>query len=316
MFILPEVLINLFLDSLLNVFLFIAWIAGIRIALFFDINSDTPLQYSLIRQSYLASTILKFALSFKIFLLFYLIYTLDKLSNLIPGAMCAAGVVSSNEYGVWLMAIKILNIYLFASWLALNSFDMRRKDYGFTKKKFAFFVVIFPFVAAAWALEFLFFNGLDVSKIVSCCGVLFSPLSNSSLSSILRIDPKIAALIFYTTFVAIVLSFRRIYLFAFLHVVFVLVGLLSIIVFFSPYIYELPTHRCPFCLLQKEYYYVGYLIYALLFLGSFYAIKAAIAKALGESVSVKFALAFDIVLVMVLSYYPLIYYYKNGIWLL
>ena len=316
MFILPEVLIDLFLDALLNIFLFIAWIAGIRIALFFDLSSDTPLQYSLLRQSYLASTILKFALTFKIFLLFYLIYTLDKLSNLIPGAMCAAGVVSANVYGIWLLAVKIFNIYLFASWLALNGFDMRRKDYAFTRKKFAFFVAIFPFVVAAWALEFLFFNGLDVSKIVSCCGVLFSPLSSSSLSSILHVDPKIAALVFYAVFAAIALSFKRVYLFAFLHIVFVFVALLGIIVFFSPYIYELPTHRCPFCLLQKEYYYVGYLIYALLFLGSFYAIKAAIAKALGERISVKFALAFDIVLVAVLSYYPLAYYYENGIWLL
>ncbi len=316
MYILPEVLINLFLDSLLNIFLFIAWIAGIRIALFFDFNSDTPYQYALLRQSYLASTIAKFALTFKIFLLFYLIYTLDKLSNLIPGAMCAAGVVSANGYGVWLLSVKIVNIYLFASWLALHSFDMQRKDYAFTKKKFAFFVAIFPLVVAAWVLEFLFFNGLDVSKIVSCCGVLFAPLSHSALALVLQIDPKIVAALFYLLFVAIVLSWRRVYLFAFLHIVFIFVALLGIIVFFSPYIYELPTHRCPFCLLQKEYYYIGYLIYALLFLGTFSAIKAAIAKALREEFSVKMALVFDIVFVAVLSYYPLVYYMKNGVWLL
>jgi F0F1-type ATP synthase membrane subunit c/vacuolar-type H+-ATPase subunit K len=34
--------------------------------------------------------------------------------------------------------------------------------------------------------------------------------------------------------------------------------------FIGPYVYELPTHHCPFCLLQKEYRYVGYPLYAAL----------------------------------------------------
>jgi hypothetical protein len=36
------------------------------------------------------------------------------------------------------------------------------------------------------------------------------------------------------------------------------VALVSII---SMYVYELPSHRCPFCLLHGEYGYVGYLLY-------------------------------------------------------
>lgn len=32
----------------------------------------------------------------------------------------------------------------------------------------------------------------------------------------------------------------------------------------SLYFYEMPSHHCPFCLLQKEYGYVGYPLYALL----------------------------------------------------
>ena len=33
------------------------------------------------------------------------------------------------------------------------------------------------------------------------------------------------------------------------------------------YIYELPTHHCPFCIFKKEYAYVGYLFYLTLFGG-------------------------------------------------
>lgn len=35
----------------------------------------------------------------------------------------------------------------------------------------------------------------------------------------------------------------------------------SVVSFISVYFYELPTHHCPFCLLQKDYHYVGYALY-------------------------------------------------------
>jgi hypothetical protein len=35
-----------------------------------------------------------------------------------------------------------------------------------------------------------------------------------------------------------------------------------------PALNELPTHHCPFCILQKEYGYIGYPLYLLLFAGA------------------------------------------------
>jgi hypothetical protein len=43
------------------------------------------------------------------------------------------------------------------------------------------------------------------------------------------------------------------------------VSLLSILSFISLYIYELPTHHYPFCLLQREYGFIGYPLYLSLF---------------------------------------------------
>jgi hypothetical protein len=40
----------------------------------------------------------------------------------------------------------------------------------------------------------------------------------------------------------------------------------SLISFISPYIYELPIHHCPFCVLQKEYHYLGCFVYMRLLL--------------------------------------------------
>ena len=42
----------------------------------------------------------------------------------------------------------------------------------------------------------------------------------------------------------------------------------SIFSFISLYIYELPTHACPFCLLQKDYHYIGYPLYLTLLGGA------------------------------------------------
>jgi hypothetical protein len=45
------------------------------------------------------------------------------------------------------------------------------------------------------------------------------------------------------------------------------ISITAILSFISLYFYELPTHHCPFCILQGEYGYVGYPLYLTL-LGS------------------------------------------------
>jgi len=45
---------------------------------------------------------------------------------------------------------------------------------------------------------------------------------------------------------------------------------------FALYIYELPTHKCPFCILGVEYYFIGYFIFIFISLATFYAWSASI----------------------------------------
>ena len=55
------------------------------------------------------------------------------------------------------------------------------------------------------------------------------------------------------------------YLFSTMSGITSLISVISLISFISLYFYELPTHRCPFCILQKEYGYVGYPLYVAIF---------------------------------------------------
>ena len=47
-----------------------------------------------------------------------------------------------------------------------------------------------------------------------------------------------------------------------------LISVASFISFISIYIYELPTHHCPFCILQQEYGYIGYPLFLTLLGGA------------------------------------------------
>ncbi len=318
MFFTPEILIVLLIDMLSFLFLAIAVVVAIRILLWFDYGSDTPRQYALERQSYLASTILAFVLGVKIPAIFYFIYTLDRLSNVIPGAMCAAGVVTANKYGVWLFMIKILNIYLFGLWLVLHIADLRTPDYRYTRAKFAFFLLIFILVLVEFVLELLYFGHLDISQVVSCCGTLFNRAAHSPLALVAAIDPKMIAGVFYTLYVALLLAAlaKKERLFSLLSLLFLPAAIVAVIFFFSPYIYELPTHHCPFCILQPEYYSIGYLLYALLFVGSFLGIASAFwPKWLGRPLNLWIPFGFDTLFVGIVSFYVLYYYYQNHVWL-
>jgi hypothetical protein len=54
-----------------------------------------------------------------------------------------------------------------------------------------------------------------------------------------------------------------------------LVSVAAIISAFSLYFYEIPTHHCPFDILQGEYRFVGYPIYGLIAFAAFFGVLTA-----------------------------------------
>ena len=314
MLLVPEVLAI----SLLNVFFFIfgavAFIISLKILQKWDFNAHTDLQYKLEKQSYLTATIIKYILAIKIPLFLFFIFTLDKLSLSVTGAMCAAGIVDATPYGNSLFILKILNLYLFGFWILLHTYDSNQKIPKYTKLKFSLFIIAFILLVVEIGLETLMFYSIDINKIVSCCGTLFSSNQGSYLSTLFQIKTPILLSLFYGTFLLMVaLSlFQRKYLFTLSNVFFLIISILSLILFFGTYIYELPTHHCPFCFLQKDYYYVGYLLYSLLFLGTFFGIVSSFST---KEVYIKRSLLFNTLYLLIVSAYPISYYLRNGVWL-
>ena len=311
----PEVLTILVLDVVFAFFGFIAFVLSVKIFLKWDIDSSSKEQYSLEKQSYLGATIIKYIFALKVVLFLFFIFTLDKISSLITGAMCAAGVVNATQYGTYLLIVKIINIYLFAYWLFLHAKDIGYERQPFTRLKFGIFIVAFFSFISEIVLELVMFFSIDADKMVSCCGTLYSASASSAISSIFSIDTSVLLGAFYGNFLFVLLFYivKNRYLFALSNVVFVLNSIISLIVFFGTYIYELSTHHCPFCFLQSDYHYVGYFLYIFLFFGTFYGVVVGFVD--DKIKNYKVSLFFNTLYLIVVSGYPLWYYLKNGVWL-
>jgi hypothetical protein len=300
------------LDIVFLIFSFIAFVVSIMIYKKWDINKTNQTQYRLEKLSFLNQTIIKYIFAIKIPLFLFFIYTLDKLSNVIIGAMCAVGVVNATEVGLYLMILKIVNIYTFGLWLVLNRIDLKYENLPYTKLKYAIYIVLYLFLAVEIGLDFYMFNSIDISKLVSCCGTVFSSSSSSLVSGIFSIPTSLLLTLFYGTFITMfILKDKRI-IFGVLNLAFIMISLISLILFFSTYVYELPTHHCPFCLLQKDYYYIGYLFYSLLFLGTFFGLSFAFFDIKNQQ---KFSLWFNFLYLLAVSAYPISFYLRNGVWL-
>lgn len=314
MILIPEVLTILFLNLFFLLFGGIAFLISLRIIKNWDFEAHTKEQYTLEKQSYLTATIIKYILAIKIPLFLFFVFTLDKLSLSVTGAMCAAGIVDATPYGNYLFILKIINLYLFGFWLLLHSYDMSLKIPKYTKIKFTLFMIAFTLLVIEIVVETLMFYSIDASKIVSCCGTLFSSTSGSYISSFFQIKTPIHLSIFYGTYLLMIALylFKRKHLFAITNVAFLIISIISLILFFGTYIYELPTHHCPFCFLQKDYYYVGYLLYSLLFLGTFFGILTSFKS---DTIFFQRSLLFNTLYLAIVTAYPLSYYLRNGVWL-
>ena len=315
----PEILTLDILNGLFLLFGSVAFYFSVRILLYYDATATTPLQYRLEKQSYLVSTIIKFIFALKIPLFIFFIFTLDKISTMLPGAMCAAGVVNATAYGTPLLMLKILNLYLFAYWIVLNNEDMKFEDRRYLRLKFLVFVIAYLLLLVEILLQLTMFFSIDVSSVVDCCGAVFSTTNGTYMAALLGAKPLFILSAFYGVFALIVFAYliKNRYLFSLLNLFYLIIALVSLIAFFGTYIYELPTHHCPFCLLQKDYHYIGYFLYIFLFIGTFYGIILGVISFSKRECLQKFhiSIIFDTLYLLGVSYYPLAYYMKNGVWL-
>jgi hypothetical protein len=271
----PAIIALLASSGMISFLMLYADYYGILVIRKWDIRSGSGNQLELERRTYLISTILAYVFGFQLFSLFLYVYTADSLCTLFTGAMCAVGTLQVNSYGFPVLLLKLTNFILAGFWLIINYADNRGYDYPLIRIKYAFLAFLTPFIIAEAVLQTLYFLGLHADIITSCCGSLFSGSGSGVVSSLSSFPPSPLKIIFFVTMAtalgASVLFYRTgtgAYFNGLVSAVLLPVALISLISFIGPYIYELPTHHCPFCLLEKEYGYIGYPLYLTLLSGA------------------------------------------------
>ena len=314
-----EVIVYLLSETVLYLLLFIAFISTIGLLKRWNFDLFTAEQFELENRSYLVMTIIFFAMLLKVLLLPYFVYTIDNLSDLIPGAMCGAGVIKANAYGNPLLALKIIILFLSALWLSMNNIDLKAKSYPYLKLKSWFFIGIFLLLSAEFLLDILYFTHIETTNPVSCCSVIFGQTGGANGLPLGLDIPKLLIL-FYLLFALVVLTtVSDLAIMSIIaSILFGVIAYYAVVNFFGTYIYELPTHLCPFCMLQDHYFYVGYLLWGLLLLGIFLSINAAIMQSYFKQPAKnlkRVSLLLLSLFVLLCTAYVAVYYLKNGVFL-
>ncbi len=269
-------ILALYVSSVLITFMVLyAAFYGVQIIRRWNLESGSEDQLILERKTYLISTLLTYLFGFQLLSLFLYVFTADRLHTFFVGAMCAAGTLYVNSYGYPGLILKVVNFLLAGLWLILNCADNRAYDYPLIKKKYSLLLLLAPLLLAETIVQASYFLRLRPEIITSCCGSLFSKEGNAFISEMSILPSRPTEIAFYICIGLTILwglyfhrSGRGGYLLAWLSGATLLASIISIVSFISVYFYELPTHHCPFCILQGEYGYVGYPLYMTLLGGT------------------------------------------------
>ncbi len=293
----PGILALLLASGLVSLLLTAAGWQGFQILRGWNLQSGSEGQLDLERRTYLVSTLVTNALVIQILSLFLFIFTADGLHAQFVGAMCAAGSLSANAHGYPTLLIKVATCLVAGVWLILQRADTQGHDYPLIRPKYALLLILVPLVLAETWLQTSYLVGLKADVMTSCCGSLFGQGRQGLASELASLPPRLMQPVFWISFAALMVSGvvllrtrRGAIAFSVISFAFLCVAVASLLSFFCLYIYELPTHHCPFCLLQKEYGFVGYPIYGTLLGGAMAGLGVGALAPFGDRKSLTSAL--------------------------
>ena len=240
-----------------------------------DITSGSERQLTLERRTYLMSALLVLVLATQLLALLLFVFNAGKMATLFVGAMCAVGTLNVNAYGFPALIAQIAVFFLAAMWLAINHIDVQAPDYPLVRVKYSLLLGMAPALVATFVLQLRYFLGLKADVVTSCCSRLYSGEAKGLSSDLAAVPPLPAMIVFFGALllaaaaaVYAVVRRRGGYAVAAASLGAFVASIVGILSFLSLYIYEHPHHHCPFCVLNPEYHYLGYLLYIPLFLAT------------------------------------------------
>jgi len=245
-----------------------------------DFSSSSEKQYHLEKRTYLISSVMNLTMAFQMAMMLLLVMAADELAKILPGAMCATGSFSSNEFGFPLLMMKIGTFFIYFVWLVLNHLDNQIETYPLVRMKYLALLCIYPLMVTETILLVLYAANLDPNIITSCCGSVYNESSEGLGGTMAGSSPAVTLTAFFSvSAVALSRNFiadrsqgrpsvRKGILEVGIWAAVFITALLTVISFISTYIYEMLSHKCPFCFLKSEYNYIGVPLYLFLFIAT------------------------------------------------
>jgi len=262
-----------------------------RVLRFWDPSRDDNRQIRLENEIWLTSTLVQYTLAFQIFSLVLFVLAADKFCNIIIGAMCATGSLLANPYGIPALLVKLAALFFYGFWIVLHKLDIHSPHYPLVRIKYWYFLLLLPIFFTDIILQTLYLAGLSPDIITSCCGVIFDTSSSETTNLLPSGNQNLMLFLFYATVSIFLLNTflarrhrRPLFYFSLLplSVLLLIIAISSMITVFSSYIYSMPYHHCPFCILKPEYHHIGFFLYGFLFTAAFLAMVPGIINKFGE----------------------------------
>ena len=265
----------------------IACRTAIRVLRHWNPASDGELQIRLEGEVWLSSTLVAYGLGFQIVSLVLFVLAADEFCRVIVGAMCATGALLANSYGMPSLLVKLGGVFFYGLWIVLHQLDIRSESYPLVRIKYLYLLLLYPLMIVDVTLQNLYIAGLKPDIITSCCAVVFAAATGGGLN-LLHVGAEEVQLVFYYLTMALLAGLggwllwrwnrwlQALYAVGWLW--FFGLALVVITTVISSYIYAMPYHHCPFCILKPGYHYIGFAIYGTLILGAFLGISAAVVE--------------------------------------
>lgn len=260
---------------------------AIRVLRHWNPASDSERQIRLEGEIWLSSTLVAYGLGFQIVSLILFVLAADEFCKVIVGAMCATGALLANSYGLPALLVKLGGVFFYGLWIVLHQLDIRSESFPLVRAKYLYLLALYPLMAADFALQTLYIAGLKPDIITSCCAVVFAAATGGGPNLLDIGSEGMQLFLYYATMVLLAvlggwLLWRRNRWLQALYAVgwlwFFGLALVVITMVISSYIYAMPYHHCPFCILKPEYHSIGFAIYGTLILGAFLGISAAVVE--------------------------------------
>ncbi|MBU3936066.1 MAG: hypothetical protein KKD53_00910, partial [Proteobacteria bacterium] len=259
---------------------------AVRVLRFWEPGSDSNRQIRLENEIWLSSTLVAYGLGFQIITLILFVLAADQFCQVIVGAMCATGALLANPYGMPALLVKLFGVFFYGFWILLHQLDIRSEQYPLVRIKYLALLLLLPLLVLDVTLQTLYIAGIKPDIITSCCAVVFGDSTGGGSNLLSGYSQQELLLAFIISIIALVILGRGLLqrwqpwlagLYAAGWLWFFPLSLVVITTVISSYVYAMPYHKCPFCILKPEYHYFGFALFGTLIPATFFGASAALA---------------------------------------